>query len=184
MLQRIIGRVGAIHLELQPDLWWALVDAIVSQQLSVAAAATIVARVRTLGPPGSPPPPGLLLSISDEQLRACGLSRAKVSYVKDLATKWQEGVIQPDQIAAQPDEAVIDRLVQVKGIGRWTAEMALIFSLGRPDVLPVDDLGLKVAVQAAYGMDERPSGEALRQLGEPWRPYRTAASLYLWRSRR
>jgi len=184
VLAHIIERVGDISLELQPDLWWALVDAIAGQQLSVAAAATIVGRLDALGPPGSHPSPGALLTTSDEQLRACGLSRAKVSYVKDLASRWEQGLIQPDRLTTMPDEEVIERLVQVKGIGRWTAEMALIFCFGRPDVLPVDDLGLKAAVQAAYALGERPGGEQLRQMGQVWSPFRTAASLYLWRSRR
>jgi 3-methyladenine DNA glycosylase/8-oxoguanine DNA glycosylase len=184
VLAGIIERVGEIEVPREPDLWWSLVDAIVSQQLSVAAAATIVGRLRALGPPEAPPLPQVLIAAPDDDLRALGLSRAKVSYVKDLAAKWLDSTLQPERIPTLPDEDVIAHLVQVKGIGRWTAEMALIFCLGRPDVLPVDDLGLQVAVQNAYGQPERPRRDRIAALGEAWRPFRTAASLYLWRSRR
>jgi DNA-3-methyladenine glycosylase II len=184
VLAGIIERVGEIEVRREPDLWWSLVDAIVSQQLSVAAAATIVGRLRALGTPEAPPPPQVLLAASDDDLRARGLSRAKVGYVRDLASKWLDATLQPERLATLPDEDVIAQLVQVKGIGRWTAEMALIFCLGRPDVLPVDDLGLQVAVQNAYGLAERPRRDRLAAQGEAWRPFRTAASLYLWRSRR
>lgn len=184
ILADLVKRVGEIDLRLEDDLWWSLVEAIAGQQLSVAAAGTIVGRLRALGQPPAPPSPDALLAIPDDQLRAAGLSRAKVAYVKDLASRWLDGSLAQDEISGLPDEAVIDRLVQVKGIGRWTAEMCLIFSLGRQDVLPVDDLGLRVAVQNAYGLDARPGRDELTRLAEPWRPYRTAASLYLWRSRR
>jgi DNA-3-methyladenine glycosylase II len=184
VLADIIGRVGDIEVPREPDLWWSLVDAIVSQQLSVAAAATIVARIRALGSPEAPPHPTVLIATADDDLRALGLSRAKVGYVKDLAAKWLDSTLRPEHLATLPDEDVISRLIQVKGIGRWTAEMALIFCLGRPDVLPVDDLGLQVAVQNAYGLAERPRRDRIAALGEAWRPFRTAASLYLWRSRR
>ncbi|CAN5628075.1 DNA-3-methyladenine glycosylase [soil metagenome] len=184
VLAGIIERVGEIEVPREPDLWWSLVDAIVSQQLSVAAAATILARLRALGTPEVPPLPQVLIAAPDDDLRALGLSRAKVSYVKDLAAKWLDSTLQPERIPTLPDEDVIAHLVRVKGIGRWTAEMALIFCLGRPDVLPVDDLGLQVAVQNAYGLPERPRRDRIAAQGEAWRPFRTAASLYLWRSRR
>jgi DNA-3-methyladenine glycosylase II len=184
VLGEIVARVGTIELRLEPDLWWSLVDAIVSQQLSVAAAATIVGRIRALGDGSGPPGPEQILATPDDQLRALGLSRAKAVYVKDLAARWLDGTLQQERIPEMEDEEVIERLVAVKGIGRWTAEMALIFSLGRPDVLPLDDLGLREAARIAYGLAERPGRDELTRLGEPWRPYRTAASLYLWRSRR
>jgi DNA-3-methyladenine glycosylase II len=184
VLAGIITRVGEIEVPREPDLWWSLVDAIVSQQLSVAAAATIVARLRSLGTPEAPPLPQVLIDVPADDLRSLGLSRAKVGYVKDLAAKWLDSTLRPDHIATLPDEDVITQLVQVKGIGRWTAEMALIFCLGRPDVLPVDDVGLQVAVQNAYDLPERPRRDRIAAQGETWRPFRTAASLYLWRSRR
>lgn len=182
VLREVIDRVGLFEASFEPDLWWALVDAIASQQLSVKAAATISGRVADLGPRGKRPPPEQLLDTPDETLRACGLSRAKTAYVKDLAAKWIDGTLEPRRIPKMPDEEVIEHLVRVKGIGRWTAEMVLIFTLGRLDVLPVDDLGLRVAVQKAYGLDERPLKPELERIGEPWRPYRSIATLYLWRS--
>lgn len=182
VLRDAIDRVGPIELTLEPDLWWSLVDAIASQQLSVKAAATIVGRVAALAPEGERPTPERLLATPDEQLRACGLSRAKAAYVKDLAARWLDGTLRQDELPELPDEEVIELLTRVKGIGRWTAEMVLIFTLGRPDVLPVDDLGIRVAAQRLYGLAERPGKEELTRIAEPWRPYRTVASRYLWRS--
>jgi DNA-3-methyladenine glycosylase II len=182
VLAGVIERVGPIELTLEPDLWWALVDAIASQQLSVKAAATIVGRVERLGTEELRPSPEAMLAIPDEALRGAGLSRAKVAYVKDLAAKWLDGTLEPDRFATLDDEEIIAHLTQVKGIGRWTAEMVLIFTLGRPDVLPVDDLGLRVAVQRAYGLEERPAREPLTRIAEPWRPYRSLATRYLWKS--
>lgn len=185
VLRDVIDRVGPIEPSHEPDLWWSLVDAITSQQLSIKAAATILSRVERLSPEDSRrPTPQELLAMPDEALRACGLSRAKTIYVKDLATKWLDGTLEPGNFSRFTDDEVIDHLVQVKGIGRWTAEMVLMFTLHRPDVLPVDDLGLRVAVQDAYGLDERPGREELERLGEAWRPWRSIASFYLWRSRR
>jgi DNA-3-methyladenine glycosylase II len=181
VLASVIDRVGTFEAAYEPDLWWSVVDAIVSQQLSTRAAATIASRVAELSPSGRPGPE-LLLATPDEVLRACGLSRAKTAYVKDLASRWLDGSIQPDRIAELPDDEVVERLTRVKGIGRWTAEMVLIFTLRRPDVLPVDDLGLRVAVQRAYDLPERPPRAKLQALGEPWRPFRSVATLYLWRS--
>ncbi len=183
-MAEIVERVGPIEIRLEPDLWWSLVDAIVSQQLSVAAAGTIVGRIRSLEPGEAAPSPQSILETPDDELRGLGLSRAKAVYLKDLATRWHDGSLEQERIPAMNDEAVIERLVQVKGIGRWTAEMALIFSLGRPDVLPLDDLGLRESARRAYDLPERPGREELTRLGECWRPFRTAASLYLWRSRR
>ena len=184
VMRGIIDRVGPIDLAHEPDLWWSLVDAIASQQLSIKAAATILGRIEQLAPAHRRPTPQEILDTRDETLRACGFSRAKVVYVKDLATKWLDGTLQPERFGDLTDEEVIEHLVQVKGIGRWSAEMVLMFTLHRPDVLPVDDLGLKIAVQDEYGLEERPSAQLLRELGEPWRPWRSIASFYLWRSRR
>lgn len=184
VMRGLIERVGPFEPSFEPDLWWSLVDAIVSQQLSIKAAATIAGRIAALAADGARPTPEAILATPDEALRACGLSRAKTVYVKDLAAKWLDGTLEPDRFDAFSDEEVIEHLVRVKGIGRWTAEMVLMFTLGRPDVLPVDDLGLKVAVQEAYGLDERPGRAELERLGEPWRPWRSIASFYLWRSRR
>lgn len=184
VLAALIDRIGPIEPAHEPDLWWSLVDAIVSQQLSIKAAATILGRVAALAPDGRRPTPAEVLAAEDGALRACGLSRAKVVYAKDLAARWLDGSLEPERLPAMSDEEVIAHLVQVKGIGRWTAEMVLMFTLRRPDVLPVDDLGIRVAVQDAYGLDERPGRAELEALGERWRPWRSIASFYLWRSRR
>lgn len=177
----LVDRVGELHIPVEPDLWRSLVGAIVGQQLSVAAARTIRGRIAALGQAEFPAPEEIL-ELSDETLRGAGLSRAKVIYVRDLAAHWIAGELNPAEIRDLPDEAVIERLVRVKGIGRWTAEMVLLFSLARPDVLAVDDLGLRIGAQRAYGLAERPSAAELIRLGEPWRPYRSYASLFLWRA--
>jgi DNA-3-methyladenine glycosylase II len=181
VLRGVIDRLGPIEITTEPDLWWSLVDAIVSQQVSVYAAAAIVGRVAALGANGRPTP-AEIAAASDDALRAAGLSRAKVRYVKDLASRWLDGSLRHERIAAMTDPEVVAELTQVKGIGVWTAEMILIFTLGRPDVLPVDDLGVRVAAQQLYALPERPGREELLRIGEPWRPWRTLASRYLWRS--
>lgn len=184
VMREIIDRVGHFEPSHEPDLWWSLVDAITSQQLSIKAAATIAGRVAALAHDGRRPTPAEILATPDETLRACGLSRAKTVYVKDLAAKWLDGTLAPDRFERLSDDEVIEQLVRVKGIGRWTAEMVLMFTLGRPDVLPLDDLGLRVAVQEAYGLAERPGKAELERIGAPWAPWRSVASFYLWRSRR
>jgi DNA-3-methyladenine glycosylase II len=181
VLRAVIDRVGPLELTTEPDLWWSLVDAIMSQQLSVQSASAIIARLAALGANGRPTP-AEILAADDETLRAVGLSRAKVRYVKDLAARWLDGSLHHSRIPSMTDEEVIAELTRVKGIGVWTAEMILIFTLGRPDVLPVDDLVIRVAIQQLYGLGERPGRDALLYIGEPWRPWRTLASRYLWRS--
>lgn len=182
VLRQVIDRVGPFEPGHEPDLWRSLVGSIISQQLSIKAAATIEGRVEALGDGDGFPTPQRLLALPEETLRACGLSGAKTRYVKDLAQRWLDGTLQPERIASLPDEEVIAELTRVKGIGRWTAEMVLIFTLRRPDVLPVDDLGFRNAVQRAYGLPERPGAAELQRLGDAWRPYRSIATLYLWRS--
>jgi DNA-3-methyladenine glycosylase II len=183
-LGRAIEAVGPMRLSLEPDLFVALVDAIISQQLSIKAAATILGRIRALGEDSAFPTPAQILATPDDVLRAAGCSRAKVVYLKDLSGRVAGGALDLDRLRGLPDEAVVAELVAVKGVGRWTAEMLLIFALGRPDVWPVDDLGIVIAVQGLYGLPARPARAALLALGEPWRPYRTVASWYLWQSRR
>lgn len=184
VLDRVIERVGAFEPSFEPDLWWSLVDSIVSQQLSIRAAATIAGRVEALVSEPRRPTAEELLAVPDETLRACGLSRAKTASVKDLAAKWLDGTLEPDRLPTLGDEEVIEHLTRVKGIGRWTAEMVLMFTLSRPDVLPVNDVGLQIAVQNEYGLGAKPSPNELLRIGEPWRPWRSVASMYLWRSRR
>jgi DNA-3-methyladenine glycosylase II len=184
VLADIINSVGAFEPSHEPDLWWSLVDSIASQQLSIKAAATIVGRLRALGRDGLPPQPREILATPDDALRACGLSRAKVAYVKDLSASFDDGTLIPAAVAELPDEEVVGALTRVRGVGRWTAEMILIFTLRRPDVLPVDDLGLRNAVQRAFDLPDRPSPAEVARRGEIWRPYRSTATLYLWRSLR
>ena len=163
------------------DHFSALVRAITGQQLSTKAAATIYTRMAALMPGGIPTPEGFA-AITDEQLRAAGMSRQKIAYLRDLSEKVSTSALDLQALDALADDDVIAALVQVKGIGRWSAEMFLIFRLLRPDVLPVDDLGIVVAVQRAYGLRTRPTAERLRKIGDAWRPYRSVASWYLWRS--
>lgn len=181
IMASLIERVGPIDYSVDRNLWRAMVGSIVGQQLSVKAAATIRARVAALGSEGFPDPVALL-AVPEDRLRECGLSRSKASYVRDAARYWVAGRIDEGAIAQASDEAVIEELVSLRGVGRWTAEMVLIFSLGRRDVLAVDDLGIRVAVQKAYGLDDRPDRATVHAVGEAWKPYRTFASLYLWRS--
>jgi len=180
VLGAAMDAVGPIEVASEPDLWWGLVDSIISQQVSVAAARAIIGRVAALGASGRPTP-AEVAAMDDDTLRAAGLSRAKVRYVKDLAARWSDGSLPHDRIAAMRDDEVVAELTKVKGIGVWTAEMILIFTLGRPDVLPVDDLGIRAAVQRLYDLPARPGKDELLRIAEPWRPHRSLASRYLWR---
>ena len=132
--------------------------------------------------PGAVPSVEGFACVSDEGLRAAGMSRQKTAYLRDLCAKISNRTLDLEALAALPDEDVIKALVTVKGIGRWSAEMFLIFRLHRPDVLPVDDLGIVTAVRRVYRLRKKPTPERLRKIGEAWRPYRSVASWYLWRS--
>ena len=160
----------------------ALLGSIVSQQLSTKAAATIFGRFVALFPGESVLSPAAIVALEDQTLRGVGLSGQKVRYVRDLCGRIIDGRLQLDEIEELDDEAVIQRLTEVKGFGRWTAEMFLMFRLHRPDVLPVDDLGIVNAVQRLYKLRKRPDAVKLNKLGEAWRPYRSVASWYLWQS--
>jgi len=162
------------------DAFTALTHAIISQQLSTKAAATIARRFDALF--DGPPTPAAVARLTDEQLRAVGFSSQKVRYIRDLSARVADGSVPLNQVNELPDEDVIQSLTRVKGIGRWTAEMFLMFRLHRPDVLPVDDLGILKAVQRAYGLRKMPRPERLTKIGEPWRPYRSVACWYLWKS--
>ena len=162
------------------DPFTALVHAIVSQQLSTKAAATIARRFDALF--GGTPTPAGVAAVTDQQLRAVGLSAPKIGYMRDLCARIQDGSLPLDRIHALDDAAVIEALTRVKGIGRWTAEMFLMFRLHRPDVLPVGDLGIVKAVQRAYNLRKAPDPKRLTRIGEPWRPYRSIACWYLWAS--
>jgi DNA-3-methyladenine glycosylase II len=158
-----------------------LVRAIVFQQLSTKAATTIHDRFIAAMPGGRVSPEGLA-SLSDEQFRTAGISRQKASYLRDLGMKVAAGAVPLEAVDTMTDEEVITALTQVKGIGRWTAEMFLIFRLQRPDVLPLGDLGIITAIQKAYNLRKKPTPARMTKLGEAWRPYRSVASWYLWRS--
>ena len=162
------------------DAFTALTHAIISQQLSTKAAATIARRFDALF--DGRPTAASIARLTDDQLRAVGLSSQKIRYMRDLATKVADGSVPLDRVTELTDEDVILSLTQVKGIGRWTAEMFLMFRLHRPDVLPVDDLGIVKAVQRAYGLRKMPKPDRLTKIGEPWRPYRSVACWYLWAS--
>ncbi|MDP9244114.1 MAG: DNA-3-methyladenine glycosylase [Chloroflexota bacterium] len=165
----------------RPDPYEALARAIVGQQLSVKAAGSIWARVIALFGDATPKPEQLV-EIEPERLREAGLSWSKVSYLRDLAERVMDGELDLGRIAELDDEAVIEELTRIKGIGRWTGEMFLIFHLGRPDVVSTGDLGIRRAAQLAYKLDDLPAPEELEQLAEGWRPHRSLACLYLWRS--
>lgn len=179
----VIALVGPCTLVPNPNLFESLVDAIISQQISVKAADAILARLRAALPDGLITSEALL-QVEHEQLRTIGLSSQKVRYVRDLSEHVASGRLDLAQLSEFDDEEIIDKLVVVKGIGRWTAEMMLIFSLGRADVLPVDDLGFVEGVRTAYGLENRPTRKELLERGEVWRPYRTFATWYMWRLRR
>jgi DNA-3-methyladenine glycosylase II len=178
-LMRRYGPCGLAEAQ-HADPFRALIHAIISQQLSTRAAATIEGRFRALF--DGAPTPSQVVNAPDAQLRAVGLSAQKIRYVRDLCQRVEDGALPLTALSLMPDEEVIAALTQVKGIGRWTAEMFLMFRLQRPDVLPVDDLGIVKAVQRAYGLRKTPTARRLIRLGESWRPYRSVACWYLWAS--
>lgn len=182
LLASLIRRVGPFTLDPEPasSPFAALAESITYQQLNGKAAASIFARVNRLF--RGPLTPAKLLAASEESLRGAGLSRAKVAAIWDLAEKTEAGLVPGwAELRRLEDEAIVERLVQVRGIGRWTVEMLLIFRLGRPDVWPVDDF----AVRKAFGLligEEKSTPKAMRERAEAWRPWRTVVAWYLWRS--
>ena len=186
VLGRAIKQIGPCLLaeRQRKDHLTALVGAIVSQQLSTKAAATIFGRFAALFPDNAIPGHDAIAAMDDATLRSVGLSGQKVSYLRDLCARLSDGRLVLDDLDTMGDEEVVARLVAVKGFGRWTAEMFLMFRLHRPDVLPVGDLGIVNAVQRLYRLRKRPDAKRLTKLGEPWRPYRSVACWYLWQSLR
>ncbi len=185
-MARLVEEHGPLDLEARrrgrpADAYGALLRSIVGQQLSTKAARAVYGRLLELFD-GRTPTPEALLEADPETIRAAGLSRAKVTYLRSLAEHVISGELELERLNDLSDERVAEALVAVKGLGRWTADMFLIFHLGRPDILPVGDLGVRRAVQRLYGLEGLPSAEELEALGERWRPYRSAASLYLWSS--
>lgn len=183
VLAQVIEQVGPCRIQLRTDgtHFQALTRAIVFQQLSGKAAGTIYSRFNALFADNSPVPEAVLAT-SDEQLRAVGLSRQKVGYMRDLSLKVTTGDLPLDAVQHMDDDDLIAHLVQVKGIGRWTAQMFLMFRLGRPDVLPELDLGIQNAIRKAYRMRKRPTPKQVKRVGAKWSPHSSVASWYLWRS--
>jgi len=192
VMRRIVESVGAclLHTRRQPNRFRALVEAIVAQQIAWQAARTIFGRFCALyganptNPRGKFPTPQQVLATHPRRLRAVGLSRSKVAYIRDIAARAASGALPLARLGRMSDEAVIECLTAVKGIGRWTAEMFLMFSVGHPDVLPLGDIGIQNAMRIAYKLRRTPSADKMTRIGEPWRPYRSVACWYLWRSRR
>jgi DNA-3-methyladenine glycosylase II len=184
VMRRVIGRVGLCTLAPRRDYFVVLCKAIFTQQISTTVAAVLFGRFRDLVPMRRPTPSLVLEALKSrpvEVIRHCGLSRQKAEYVRDLAQHFVDGRIPTRRLASMGDEAVIEALVNVKGIGRWTAEMFLIFTLNRPDVLPVDDLGLQEGVREIYGWEQRVKGKALAERCAHWGPWRTVGTWYVWR---
>jgi DNA-3-methyladenine glycosylase II len=180
VLRAIIERVGPCRMEFGPPEFHRLAEAIVYQQLNGKAALTIFKRFTALA--GEPLTPAEILSLSDEQLRAVGLSKQKSAYLKDLSTKTAAGLLDFARLPELPDEEVIKHLTQVKGIGVWTAHMFLMFSLRRPDVLPTGDYGVQMAIKKHYKKRKVPKAHVMEKIARPWAPYRSVACWYLWRS--
>jgi 3-methyladenine DNA glycosylase/8-oxoguanine DNA glycosylase len=185
VLKALIAEVVPFQIDVtgEESPYEVLLESIAYQSISGKAAATIYARIKALGENGRPPTPEKLLKIPMRTLRKAGLSRAKVLSVKDLAKKAIEGIVPThDEALKLSDEELVERLICVRGIGAWTVEMFLIFRLGRPDVLPIHDLGVKKGWSVAYQKKHMPAPKELLKFGERWRPYRTVASWYMWRA--
>ena len=183
VLAEIVARVGPCRLTVRHDVphFAAITSSIIYQQLSGKAAGTILRRVRDIYF-GEFPTAEQLLATPDEPLRAAGLSRQKLGYLRDLAAKAASGAVPFDRLDAMSDDEVIDALTSIKGIGTWTAQMFLMFRLGRPDVLATGDLGIQNAIHRAWRMRKRPAPAKVATIGAKWAPYRTVACWYLWRS--
>jgi DNA-3-methyladenine glycosylase II len=186
VMARLIDEHGALvrkdlERERPRDAYGALLRSIVGQQLSTKAARTIYGRMLELFD-GHAPTPEQLLAVDPDRIRAAGLSRPKINYLRDLAQHVEDGELQLELLDELPDEEVIEQLTAVKGIGEWSAHMFLMFHLGRPDVLPVGDQGIRRAVQVQYRLRKLPDPKRLEKIARPWRPYRTLACLYLWSS--
>lgn len=179
-MARAIEAVGPCRMELRRGRYAALVRAIAGQQVSTAAARSIYEKLRR--GVGGYVTPDRIAAATDAELRSFGLSRQKVSYLRDLTTRVDDGALRLDRMTALDDAEVIAALTEVKGIGTWTAEMFLMFVLGRPDVLPVGDLGIRSGFKRVYGLRGEPTPRRMHQLAMPWRPYRSIGSWYLWRA--
>ncbi len=180
VMRGIIKRVGELALEARGEPYEALLRSVLYQQLAGAAAAAIERRFLALFGDRIPEPDELTAA-SDEALRGAGLSRQKSGYMRSVAEHFASGEISNRKLRRAPDEEVIELVTAIKGVGRWTADMLLIFCLGRPDVLPVGDLGVRNSMMGAYGLEDQPKPEDMYRIAESWRPYRSAGTWYLWR---
>lgn len=180
ILEKIIDRVGEFKFKKRNHHFAVLVESIISQQLATSAAEAIFSRFKALY--SDFPTSTDILFTRKTKLRSVGLSGMKIDYLKDLSKHIKEGTLEIKKLPKMSDEDVITQLMQVKGIGRWTAEMFLIFSLGRMDVFPVGDLGLRKGVQLAFSLKELPKPKETEKFGDRWRPYRSVATWYLWKS--
>jgi DNA-3-methyladenine glycosylase II len=182
VMRKIIKKVGPCTLTPRRDYFIVLCKSIFTQQISTKIATILFGRFCELFPRKKPTPKGVIdVLCHDHNAKHCGLSRQKRAYLTDLAKHFADGQIPTRRLAAMSDEEIIECLTRVKGVGRWTAEMVLIFVLNRPDVWPVDDLGLREGARVAFNLPERPGAKVLRELGERFRPHRTLATWYLWR---
>lgn len=188
VMKSLLTKHGPFTAKAKTDRFGTLVSSIISQQISTAAASTIKQRLHQaiMDRAGKKTLPSVsaehLLQFDLDSFREIGVSRQKATYLIDLATKVSEGKLNLKNLGRLDDEQIIEQLIEVKGIGRWTAQMFLMFSMARLDVLPVDDLGIRNAVQRQYNLDESPSPKQIEEIASPWRPYATIASWYLWRS--
>ncbi len=180
-MRRIVRLVGPLELELRGSPYQSLFRALLYQQLASAAAAAIERRLLALFD-RRVPEPHELLALSPEEMRAAGISRQKAGYLHSLAGHAAAGELEHRRLARASDAKVVETVTRIKGIGPWTADMLLMFCLGRPDVLPVGDFGVRKSMMLAYGLEDLPDPKTMERIGEPWRPYRSAAAWYLWRT--
>jgi len=180
VLRALIDRIGPCRMEYGPPGFHSLAEAIVYQQLHGKAAARIFERLTALA--GQPLSPGGVFKLSDDQMRAVGLSKQKSSYLRDMAERTEKGQLDFSKLADLSDEEVIAHLTQVKGVGVWTAQMFLMFTLERPNVLPTGDFGVQSAIKKHYRKRHLPTAIEIRKIARPWEPYRTIACWYLWKS--
>ncbi len=182
-LGAVIDRVGAYAAPHRDDPYAALLRTILFQQLAGAAASAIQKRLFALHPPeDQPPTPQQILELTDEQFRSAGLSRQKMGYMRDLALHVAEGRLKFAELPALPDEEIVKRIIAVKGLGEWSAHMFLMFHLGRPDVLPILDLGVRNGMRITYNLSASPTPKEALLIGAPWAPYRSVGSWYMWRA--
>jgi DNA-3-methyladenine glycosylase II len=180
-LEKIIKVVGKYSIKIRTDPFQSLIESIIYQQLAGKAANAIYNRFINYYD-NKQVTPTRILNSSNDNLKKVGLSNRKIDYLKDLASHVYDGRINLEELPTMNDEEIINKLVNVKGIGRWTSEMFLIFSLGRQDVLPVTDLGVRKAIQKVYSLSELPKPNTMMEIAQPWRPYRSIATWYLWKS--